>query len=129
METADGKKYLTDAADPETLLQLIQSVPSPKAEPIKLWLAKVGYKRLQDMSDPARSPGFKKDIIFKIRRRGSGKMKQGGGYRSVATKGRENDEFAKQTVQSLLSDPSHPVSIATQKMQDIPAILIVERKK
>ena len=55
MEAADGKKYLTDAADPETLLRLIQSVPSPKAEPIKLWLARVGYERLQDMSDPARS--------------------------------------------------------------------------
>jgi DNA-damage-inducible protein D len=55
MEAADGKKYLTDAADPETLLRLIQSVPSPKAEPIKLWLAKVGYERLQDISDPARS--------------------------------------------------------------------------
>ncbi len=55
MEAADGKKYLTDVADPATLLRLIQSVPSPKAEPIKLWLAKVGYERLQDMSDPARS--------------------------------------------------------------------------
>jgi hypothetical protein len=55
MESADGKKYLTDAADPETLLRLIQSVPSPKAEPIKLWLARVGYERLQDMGDPARS--------------------------------------------------------------------------
>jgi DNA-damage-inducible protein D len=55
MEAADGKKYLTDVADPKTLLRLIQSVPSPKAEPIKLWLAKVGYERLQDMSDPARS--------------------------------------------------------------------------
>ncbi|MDQ1355125.1 MAG: hypothetical protein QG657_5435 [Acidobacteriota bacterium] len=55
LEAADGKKYLTDAANPETLLRLIQSVPSPKAEPIKLWLAKVGYERIQDMSDPARS--------------------------------------------------------------------------
>ncbi|MDO9391695.1 MAG: BRO family protein [bacterium] len=55
LEAADGKKYLTDAADPETLLRLIQSVPSPKAEPIKLWLAKVGYERLQDMTDPVRS--------------------------------------------------------------------------
>jgi DNA-damage-inducible protein D len=55
LEASDGKKYLTDAADPETLLRLIQSVPSPKAEPIKLWLAKVGYERLQDMSDPVRS--------------------------------------------------------------------------
>ncbi|MBF0546731.1 MAG: hypothetical protein HQM08_19950 [Candidatus Riflebacteria bacterium] len=55
LEAADGKKYLTDVANPETLLRLIQSVPSPKAEPIKLWLAKVGYERLQDMNDPARS--------------------------------------------------------------------------
>ncbi|MBF0457234.1 MAG: hypothetical protein HQK99_04995 [Nitrospirae bacterium] len=55
MKAADGKNYLTDVADPETLLRLIQSVPSPKAEPIKLWLAKVGYERMQDMADPARS--------------------------------------------------------------------------
>jgi len=55
LEAADGKKYLTDVADPEPLLRLIQSVPSPKAEPIKLWLAKVGYERMQDMADPARS--------------------------------------------------------------------------
>jgi hypothetical protein len=55
MESSDGKKYLTDVADPETLLRLIQSVPSPRAEPIKLWLAKVGYERMQDMADPARS--------------------------------------------------------------------------
>jgi hypothetical protein len=51
----DGKLRLTDAASPEMLLRLIQSVPSPKAEPIKLWLAKVGYERMQDMADPARS--------------------------------------------------------------------------
>jgi len=53
--SADGKKYLTDVASPETLFRIIQSVPSPRAEPIKLWLAKVGYERIQDMSDPARS--------------------------------------------------------------------------
>ena len=55
LPAADGKSYLTDTADPETLLRIIQSVPSPKAEPIKLWLAKVGYERIRDMSDPARS--------------------------------------------------------------------------
>src|SRR5512137_3124965 len=55
LEAADGKKYATDVADPETLLRIVQSVPSPKAEPIKLWLAKVGYERIQDMGDPARS--------------------------------------------------------------------------
>ena len=55
MVAEDGKMRLTDVADPETILRLIQSVPSPKAEPIKLWLAKVGYERMQDMADPARS--------------------------------------------------------------------------
>jgi len=55
LEATDGKKYLTDVADAETILRLIQSVPSQKAEPIKLWLAKVGYERMQEMSDPARS--------------------------------------------------------------------------
>ena len=53
MESADGKKYLTDVATAETLLRLVQSVPSPKAEPIKLWLAKVGYERMQEMADPS----------------------------------------------------------------------------
>ena len=53
LPAADGKNYLTDVANAETLLRLVQSVPSPKAEPIKLWLAKVGYERMQDMSDPA----------------------------------------------------------------------------
>lgn len=48
----DGKKRLTDVADAETLFRLIQSVPSPKAEPIKLWLARVGYERVQEMEDP-----------------------------------------------------------------------------
>lgn len=55
LAAADGKKYLTDVANAETLLRLMQSVPSPKAEPVKLWLAKVGYERMQEMSDPARS--------------------------------------------------------------------------
>ena len=55
MAAADGKMRLTDVATAETLLRLIQSVPSPKAEPIKLWLAKVGYERMQEMSDPAQS--------------------------------------------------------------------------
>ena len=55
MPAADGKNYLTDVATAETLLRLVQSVPSPKAEPIKLWLAKVGYERMQEMADPARS--------------------------------------------------------------------------
>lgn len=52
MTAEDGKQRVTDAADAETLLRLVQSVPSPKAEPIKMWLAKVGYERMQEMADP-----------------------------------------------------------------------------
>ncbi len=52
LESSDGKKYLTDVADTEALLRLIQSIPSPKAEPFKVWLAKVGYERLKEVVDP-----------------------------------------------------------------------------
>ena len=51
----DGKKRDTDCAKAEALLRLVQSIPSPKAEPIKLWLAKVGYERMQEMADPGLS--------------------------------------------------------------------------
>ncbi len=55
MTAQDGKQRLTDVATAETLLRLVQSVPSPKAEPIKLWLAKVGFERMQEIADPALS--------------------------------------------------------------------------
>ena len=48
----DGKRYLTDVADTEQLLRIIQSIPSPKAEPFKLWLAKVGRERIEETIDP-----------------------------------------------------------------------------
>jgi DNA-damage-inducible protein D len=51
----DGKMRETDVADTETLLRLIQSIPSPKAEPFKQWLAKVGYERIQEIADPEQS--------------------------------------------------------------------------
>jgi hypothetical protein len=53
MPADDGKMRLTDVAKAETLLRLVQSVPSPKAEPIKLWLAKVGYERMQEIAYPS----------------------------------------------------------------------------
>lgn len=52
MRAADGKKRMTDVADTEQLLRIIQSVPSPKAEPFKMWLAEVGADRLDQMQDP-----------------------------------------------------------------------------
>jgi len=52
MKAKDGKMRMTDVADTELLLRLIQSIPSPKAEPFKLWLAKVGYERIKETEDP-----------------------------------------------------------------------------
>ena len=51
----DGKMRLTDVADTETMLRLIQSIPSPKAEPFKLWLARVGYERIEEAEDPEKA--------------------------------------------------------------------------
>lgn len=55
MKSSDGKFYLTDAADTETILRLIQSIPSPNAEPFKLWLARVGYERIEETEDPEKA--------------------------------------------------------------------------
>ena len=55
MQSDDGKYYLTDVATAKQLLRLIQSIPSPKAEPFKLWLAKIGNERLNQMQDPEKS--------------------------------------------------------------------------
>jgi hypothetical protein len=52
MMASDGKMRLTDVADTETMLRLVQSIPSPNAEPFKLWLARVGYERLEETADP-----------------------------------------------------------------------------
>ncbi|ARD86566.1 antirepressor [Rickettsia bellii] len=55
LKAPDGKMRLTDCANTESLLRIIQSIPSPKAEPFKKWLAKVGYERIQEISDPEKS--------------------------------------------------------------------------
>jgi hypothetical protein len=55
MQAADGKMRLTDMADTEQLLRLIQSIPSSKAEPFKQWLAKTGYERMKEIADPEQS--------------------------------------------------------------------------
>ena len=55
LTSSDGKKYATDCADTKSLLRIIQSIPSPKAEPFKQWLAKVGYERIQEIQDPSQS--------------------------------------------------------------------------
>jgi len=68
MQSADGKFYKTDVANVETIFRLIQSVPSPKAEPIKLWLAKVGYQRIEEISDPEKALNRSRDYWQKMGR-------------------------------------------------------------
>jgi len=55
LQASDGKMRLTDVADTERLLRLIQSIPSPKAEPFKIWLAKIGYERIEETEDPEKA--------------------------------------------------------------------------
>ena len=55
MKAKDGKFYITDVADLQTIFRLIQSIPSKKAEPIKLWLARIGNERVQEIADPEQS--------------------------------------------------------------------------
>lgn len=55
MESSDGKYYLTDVGDTKSILRLIQSIPSPKAEPFKIWLAKVGTERIDELADPQKA--------------------------------------------------------------------------
>jgi DNA-damage-inducible protein D len=55
LKATDGKMRETDVADTKSLFRIIQSIPSPKAEPFKQWLAKVGYERMQELQDPAQS--------------------------------------------------------------------------
>ena len=65
MESSDGKFYKTDVADTEQLLRLIQSIPSPKAEPFKVWLAKVGYERIEETEDPEKAFDRAMETYFK----------------------------------------------------------------
>ena len=62
LESPDGKNYLTDCANTQSMFRIIQSIPSPKAEPFKLWLAQVGYERVQEIENPELAQKRMKDI-------------------------------------------------------------------
>ena len=68
MKAPDGKMRLTDTADTEVLLRLIQSIPSPSAEPFKLWLAKVGYERIEEINNPEKALNRSRDYWQKMGR-------------------------------------------------------------
>lgn len=66
LPSSDGKSYLTDCADTEGMFRIIQSIPSPKAEPFKRWLAKVGFERVQEIEDPERATKRTR-ILYKLK--------------------------------------------------------------
>jgi DNA-damage-inducible protein D len=72
LEALDGKYYNTDCANTESMFRIIQSIPSPKAEPIKAWLAQVGYERIQEIENPElaaeRARQYYRDLGYKISR-------------------------------------------------------------
>jgi hypothetical protein len=64
LESKDGKRYATDCLDTQNLLRLIQSILPPKAEPLKMWLAKVGYERIEETEDPETGIDRLMELIF-----------------------------------------------------------------
>lgn len=107
--SADGKLYLTDVADTETLLRLIQSVPSKKAEPIKLWLARVGYERIEEINDPEKALNRSRSYWQKMGR--SNKWIQqrmlGQEIRNKLTDYWQNNEVKKQEEYAILTNIIH----------------------
>lgn len=109
MKAEDGKFRDTDAADVETILRLVQSVPSPKAEPIKLWLAKAGYERVQEINDPEKALNRSRGYWQKMGR--SGKWIQqrmmGQEIRNKLTDYWKNNEVKKQDEYAILTNIIH----------------------
>ncbi len=68
LQSDDGKFYKTDVGNVEDIFRLIQSIPSPKAEPFKQWLSKVGYERLQEINDPSQSIDRAREVWQKLGR-------------------------------------------------------------
>lgn len=103
----DGRMRLTDVATAETLLRLVQSVPSPKAEPIKQWLAKVGYERMQEMTDPARSLDRARETWRKQGRSGNWIEQRMTGQE---TRNKLTDYWASHDIRKAANTPSSPIS-------------------
>ena len=96
MKASDGKKYLTDAADVETLFRITQSIPSKRAEAIKRWLAKVGYERIQEIQNP--EIGIKRSIAqYKVNGRSDEWIKSR--VKSIITRKELTDEWEKRGIQ------------------------------
>ncbi|MBI4992947.1 MAG: hypothetical protein HZC26_02315 [Candidatus Magasanikbacteria bacterium] len=109
MVAPDGKMRTTDAADVETLLRLIQSVPSPKAEPVKLWLARVGYERIEEINDPEKALNRSRDYWQKMGRSKAWIQQRmmGQEIRNKLTDYWKNNEVTRQDEYAILTNIIH----------------------
>jgi len=109
IEASDGKRYETDCANIEGIFRIIQSIPSPKAEPFKRWLAKVGYERIEEMSDPEKALNRSRDYWQRMGR--SEKWIQqrmmGQEIRSKLTDYWKNNEVKEQDEYAILTNIIH----------------------
>lgn len=104
--SSDGKKYETDCANTETLFRIIQSIPSPKAEPFKRWLAKVGYERVQEIEDPELATKRTK-AIYKAKGYSEAWIEKR--MRGIAVRAELTDEWKKRGVKE---DPEYAILTA-----------------
>ena len=107
MEAADGKMRFTDVASTEQLLRLIQSIPSPKAEPFKIWLAKTGYERIEEIQDPEKSIDRAMENYTKL---GYSKKWINQRLKSVEVRKELTDEWEKRGVKKVRNLPYSPTS-------------------
>jgi len=99
MQSADGKFYKTDCSDTQGLLRIIQSIPSPKAEPFKRWLAKVGYERLEEIENPEIAAQRMREIY---RQKGYSESWIEKRMRGIAVRDELTDEWKKRGVKEQL---------------------------
>jgi len=97
LPSSDGKYYETDCANTETLFRIIQSIPSPKAEPLKLWLAKVGYDRVKEIENPELAQKRMKELY---KQKGYSKEWVEKRVRGIAIRDELTDEWDKRGVQT-----------------------------
>ena len=97
LQSADGKKYETDCANTEGIFRIIQSIPSPKAEPFKRWLAKVGYERIQEIEDPELATKRTR-MLYKLKGYPEAWIEKR--MRGIAIRGELTDEWQKRGAQS-----------------------------
>ena len=97
LESADGKKYETDCANTKSLFRIIQSIPSRKAEPFKLWLAKVGYERVQEIENPELAQERMKELY---EQKGYSKSWIDKRLRGIAVRQDLTDEWEKRGIES-----------------------------